>query len=193
MDQTKFVPEHLKKQTLRKLSRHIETGAARAVPVFVGGRWATQVVRRRRRNLQLSVPQGAVAPAAALFALALLLVAGPAAALVSHWESRSLSLTGPEAVLLYKSLNAPEVVSNGGFRQPSKMKAAVFGPFTVFCDTHAAPVCTVSWPEAAGAHVYAGVADMGGVAPCRSDVTAQSREASFTCMPEGIAVLRRAK
>lgn len=54
-DNTKFVTEHLKRQTLRKLGRRIESGAARAVPVFIGGRWATQVVRLRRRNLQLSV------------------------------------------------------------------------------------------------------------------------------------------
>ena len=56
MDEIKFVAENLKRQTLRKLSRRIETGTARAVPVFIGGRWSTQVVRLRRRNLQLSVP-----------------------------------------------------------------------------------------------------------------------------------------
>lgn len=66
MDEIKFVPENLKRATLRKLSRRIETGAARAFPVFVGGRWATQVVRLRRRNLQLSVPG---APRAAVGAL----------------------------------------------------------------------------------------------------------------------------
>lgn len=60
MDETKFVAENLKRQTLRKLSRRIETGAAKTVPVFIGGRWATHLVRLRRRNLQLSV---AAAPA----------------------------------------------------------------------------------------------------------------------------------
>ncbi|TBR20891.1 hypothetical protein EPO15_11735 [bacterium] len=55
MDDTKFVTEHLKRQTLRKMSRRIESGAAHAVPVFIGGHWATHVVRLRRRNLQLSV------------------------------------------------------------------------------------------------------------------------------------------
>jgi hypothetical protein len=57
MDEIKFVAEHLKRQTLRKLSRRIQTGAARTVPVFIGGHWSTQVVRLRRRNLQLSVRQ----------------------------------------------------------------------------------------------------------------------------------------
>ncbi len=37
MDETKFVTETLKRQTLRKLSRRIESGAARTVPVFIGG------------------------------------------------------------------------------------------------------------------------------------------------------------
>ena len=66
MDDTKFVTEHLKRQTLRKLSRRIESGAAKTVPVFIAGHWATHLVRLRRRNLQLSVPP---APRAAGYAL----------------------------------------------------------------------------------------------------------------------------
>ncbi|TPW19700.1 MAG: hypothetical protein FD126_2419 [Elusimicrobia bacterium] len=196
MDQVKFVAEHLKRQTLRKLSRRIETGAVRAFPSFIGGRWSTQVVRLRRRNLQLTVPTAARAVVSSLpgiFALAAFLLAAPASALINHWEIRTVSLTGPEAVLLYKNLNTPEVVSNGGFRQPSRMKAAFFGPFMTVCDTHAAPVCWIGWPEPDRDRVEASVAEMGGVPPCLALVEAEGAGASFRCSPEGITVTRKPK
>lgn len=196
MEADKFVPETLKRQTLRKLSRRIETGAVRAFPVFIGGRWSTQVVRRRRRNLQLSVverPSQAWSALPGLLALSALLWTAPAsAALIDHWDLRTVSLTGPEAVLLYKNLNTPEVVSNGGFRQPSQMKAAFFGPFMVVCDTHAAPVCWVSWPEPARDSVVALTEEMDGVSPCLSLVEAEGPGAAFACSPAGIAVRRKA-
>ena len=56
MDEIKFVHENLKRATLRKISRRLETGAARSFPMFIGGKWSTQLVRLRRRNLQLSMP-----------------------------------------------------------------------------------------------------------------------------------------
>ena len=177
MDADYFMPESLKPKTLQKLSRRIEAGVGRAFPVFIDGRWTTHLDRPGRRNLQIPL-------------LAALLLAAPASALVNHWENRTVSLTGPEAVLLYKNLNTPEVVSNGGFRQPSRMKAAFFGPFMVVCDTHAAPVCSVTWPEPAVNHLEASVEEMGGVPPCLTLVEAKGLEASFRCSPEGIAVSR---
>jgi len=195
MDEIKFVHENLKKATLRKISRRLETGAARSFPTFIGGRWSTQLVRLRRRNLQLSLPEtrsSAMSALPGILALAAMLWASPASALVSHWDIRTVSLTGPEAVLLYKNLNTPEVVSNGGFRQPSKMKAAFFGPFMTVCDTHAAPVCWVTWPEPARDRVEATVSEMNGVSPCLGVVEAEGAGASFRCSPQGITVSRKA-
>ena len=63
MDDVKFVHEDLKRATLRKISRRLETGAARSFPMFIGGKWTTQLVRLRRRNLLLSTPQAPLRPA----------------------------------------------------------------------------------------------------------------------------------
>lgn len=63
MDEFKFEHGNLKRATLLKISRRLETGAARSFPTFIGGKWSTQLVRLRRRNLQLSMPAAPRLPA----------------------------------------------------------------------------------------------------------------------------------
>ena len=108
---------------------------------------------------------------------------------MDHWDQGSAAVAGAPAAAFFDALDAEVRWSNGGFRQPSRIKRAELGKIGVFCDTHPQAVCVISWTGApsGGARVEITTADLGGRAPCRSEFALSDGGLTVACGAQGLS------
>lgn len=101
--------------------------------------------------------------------------------LYDHWDVGTVSVTGDDAVELYRALNIPVTFTNGGFRAPSKIKRDNWGELRILCDTFLAVTCQFSWDLGSFDRVIQIKSENPEQALCNSEIRVDSDTLQFRC------------